>query len=295
MTEKSSIIIPTVNNSQYLIFCINSIKKNSFFSHEIIVHLNGSDPKTENFLKNSKISYTKSNSNIGLCSGVNLASKKATTDFIIYAHDDMYFLPKWDYHLFNEVNAINHNNFYLSMTQLSHTIGVKDNLQHIHFDCGSSLEIFDEKKLLSHYDNFVFRDLQGSHWAPHIIHKDLWNKVAGFSEEFNPGFASDPDLNMKLWNNGVRIFKGVSLSRVYHFGSLTTRKNKDVTPNKGKITFLMKWKITVDFFTKHYLKRGEIYDGPLKNPTKNISFFIDLFSAKLKYYLYLLLCLIKKS
>ena len=31
---------------------------------------------------------------------------------------------------------------------------------------------------------------------------------------------------MKLWQEGVRIFKGVSKSRLYHFGSITTRKNK---------------------------------------------------------------------
>ena len=111
MLEKSTIIIPTVDNCEYLIFCINSIKKNSFFNHEIIVHLNGLDHESEAFLKDSKIHYTKSNINIGLCSGVNLASKQATTNFIIYAHDDMYFLPKWDFYLFNEVNDINHNNF----------------------------------------------------------------------------------------------------------------------------------------------------------------------------------------
>ena len=50
--------------------------------------------------------------------------------------------------------------------------------------------------------------------------------IGGFSEEFNPGFASDPDLNMKLWLEGNRIFKSVSQSRFYHFGSLTTRKIK---------------------------------------------------------------------
>ena len=56
--------------------------------------------------------------------------------------------------------------------------------------------------------NLNLDDLQGSHWAPHLIHKSIWNKVGGFSEEFNPGFASDPDLNMKLWKENVRIFKG---------------------------------------------------------------------------------------
>ena len=38
------------------------------------------------------------------------------------------------------------------------------------------------------------------------LKKDLWEKVGGFSEEFNPGFASDPDLNMKLWIEGILEF-----------------------------------------------------------------------------------------
>ena len=35
-----SIIIPTLNNLEYLKFCIYSIKKNSKFNHEIIPHVN---------------------------------------------------------------------------------------------------------------------------------------------------------------------------------------------------------------------------------------------------------------
>ena len=54
---------------------------------------NGDDLETENFLNLQNIKYTKSSINIGLCSGVNLASKKTTAEYIVYAHDDMYFLP----------------------------------------------------------------------------------------------------------------------------------------------------------------------------------------------------------
>jgi glycosyltransferase involved in cell wall biosynthesis len=35
-----SIIIPTFNNLDYLKMCISSIKKNSKFKHQIIVHVN---------------------------------------------------------------------------------------------------------------------------------------------------------------------------------------------------------------------------------------------------------------
>ena len=100
MLNKFSIVIPTFENSDYLKLCINSILKNSFFSHQIIVHINGYDKNTEKILLDQKITYTKSIRNIGLCSGVNIASKKATTNYILYAHDDMYFLPNWDLALY---------------------------------------------------------------------------------------------------------------------------------------------------------------------------------------------------
>ena len=285
MNKKSTIIIPSYQNSLYLKLCIQSILKHSFYDHQIIVHLNGPDSLSENFLNKEKILYTKSNENIGLCSAVNIAATKSDTKFILYAHDDMYFLPKWDFYLFDEINRISHNKYYLSLTQISHTKGVKGNLQHIHFDCGSNLDSFDENKLLDNFEKFDFRNLQGSHWAPHIIHKDTWNAVGGFSEEFNPGFASDPDLNMKLWKYGVRIFKGVSKSRVYHFGSLTARKNKNVDRNNGKMTFLLKWRLTVDFFTKHYLRRGTTYYEPLEDPVKNISYYLDYTKSIIKYFI----------
>jgi len=279
-----SIIIPTYKNYNYCKLTIDSIKKNSSFAHEIIVHLNGIDETTENYLKNEKILYTKSSENIGLCSGVNNAYKLSSKNFILYSHDDMYFLPNWDDALVKEMSSINSTKFYLSMTQLAPTGPVKGSIQHIQFDCGDTFENFNEEKLLKNYDTFEFKDLQGSHWAPHLIPKDLWEKVGGFSEEFNPGFASDPDLNMKLWMEGNRIFKSVSNSRLYHFGSVTTRKNKNINRNNGKKTFLLKWKSTVEFFTKHYLRRGEPYDGPLNGPRKNFNYFIDFCISKLKYY-----------
>ena len=39
-----SIVIPTYNNLDYLKLCLNSIKKNSFKDHEVLLHINdGSD------------------------------------------------------------------------------------------------------------------------------------------------------------------------------------------------------------------------------------------------------------
>ena len=77
----------------------------------------------------------------------------------------------------------------------------------IDFDCGSTVENFDEKKFLQNFKKYNYHNFQGSTWAPHLIHKEIWNKVNGFSEEFYPGTGSDPDLNMKLWKLGVEYLK----------------------------------------------------------------------------------------
>jgi len=270
-----SIIIPTLNNFNYLKICLESIKKHSSLNHEIIIHVNEGDDGTLDYVEKQNYKYTYSNKKLGLCSSTNLAAKEATKDFILYSHDDMYFLPNWDLVLKRELLKTSNNLFYLSGTMIGPG-------QHIHFDCGSTHENFDEKKLLENYKNYNFYDYQGSHWAPHLIHKELWNKVSGFSEEFDPGFGSDPDLNMKLWNEGVRYFKGINDFKVYHFGSISLRKKADLIANKGSITFLKKWRITIDFFKKNYLKHGERFYTELADPKKNFTYFLSLLICKIK-------------
>ena len=274
-----SIVIPTFNNLNYLKICFNSLKKNSTYKHEIILHVNEGSDGTLDFVKKNNINYTYSESNIGMCSAVNIAAKKTTTNFILYSHDDMYFCPNWDKALKENMDKINTKLFYLSATMIEKNSG------HIKFDCGTDYSNFDEKKLLENYMNLKSIDFQGSHWAPHLIHKDVWNLVGGFSEEFNPGIGSDPDLNMKLWREGVRIFKGLSQFKVYHFSSISLRKKPNLKRNKGSKIFLKKWGITTVFFKKHYLKSDTPYSGPLNDPKKNLNYLISLIICKLKYLL----------
>ena len=276
-----SIIIPTLNNLEYLKTCIKSIKKNSFYNHEIIPHVNIGTDGTIDYLKNENIKYTYTDYNSGICEGMNLAAKKASFEYILYAHDDFYFCPDWDCVLKNEIDKIGHNNFYLSGTMV--------NNGQIDFDCGKNLENFDEKKFLKNFKNFNFYDFQGSTWAPHLIHKDIWNKVGGFSEEYYPGTGSDPDLNMKLWNLGIRIFKGLNDFKVYHFGSVVTRRYKNhptiktESGSRGAKIFLLKWGFSINFFKKYILKSDTKFTKPLEEPKKNLNYLINLFLCKLNF------------
>ena len=272
-----SIIIPTLNNLKYLKFCLNSLKKNSKLNNEIVVHVNeDKNNKTRDYLRSEKIKFTFTKDNVGLCSAINIVAKKTSNKYLIYAHDDMYFCPGWEEPLVNEIKSINHNLFYFSGSM------IEPNSGHIKFNCGETIEDFDEKKLLNNLKNLNIDDHQGSHFAPHCVHREIWDLVGGFSEEFNPGIGSDPDFNMKLWKKGCRIFKGLSAFKVYHFGSLTTRKNKNVIQNRGDVTFLKKWGITTSFFKKYYLRSRTVYKGPLNEPNKDLIYYFSLIKSKFK-------------
>ena len=276
-----SIIIPTLNNLNYLKFCIYSIEKNSKFDNEIIPHVNIGNDGTLEFLKEKKIDFTYTAYNSGICEGMNLAAKKSSTNYILYAHDDFYFCPDWDVILKKELDLIKHKYFYLSGTMM--------NNGQIKFNCGDEPENFDEKKFLNEYINYNYFDFQGSTWAPHLIHKDIWNDVGGFSEEFFPGTGSDPDLNKKLWDKGVRVFKGINNFKVYHFGSIVTRRYKNhptiktESGSRGAKIFLLKWGISINFFKKFILKSDTPFVGSLKEPKKNLYYFLNFFICKINF------------
>ena len=280
-----SIIIPTYNNLDYLKLCISSIKKNSFYDHEILIHVNDGSDGTLEFVKKNNFIYSYSEKNTGLCTGCNNVAKKSSYNYLLYSHDDMYFCPNWDKILLEEVKLIEHNKFYLSSIMINGDPKLKG---HLNFGAGDTVYNFDESKLLKNFDKLKHADFQGSTWAPHLIHKDIWNRVGGFSEEFSPGIGSDPDLNMKLWKAGVRIFKALGKSKIYHFGSVTVRKKKDINFKKklgsraNKI-FLLKWGITIKFFKKYYLRSDTKYEGILVEPKKNINYYLDLIKVKLTY------------
>ena len=288
-----SILIPSYNNLEYLKNCIKSLKKNSKYSHQIIIHINeGTDGSLE-YVKENNLEYTFSNENIGMPKALNKSSELAKFDYILISHDDFYYCPGWDVELVNNVNFIGHNNFYLSSTMVG--------AGQVEFDAGQTVDNFDETKLLNNLEKIKTIDFQGTTKCPGLIHKEVWKRVGGWSEEFSPTGGDDTDFAMKLWKINIRIFKGLGKSLAYHFGSITTRK-KDKSlftylGSRGNKIFLKKWGYNINFFEKFFLKSGldknknlifNEYTGPLKEPKKDLNFYVELIKGKFKiFYLYL--------
>jgi len=108
------------------------------------------------------------------------------------------------------------------------------------------------------------------------VHRDIWDLAGGYSVEFSPGLYSDNDFSAKLFLCGVRYFKGVNKSRVYHFEARSTGR---VKKNRGNRQFLFKWGIASSAFMKYILHRGDAFTVP---GTKKKSIKPALWRSRLK-------------
>ncbi len=254
MKAEYSILIPTWNNLDLLKNCIKSIRKHSSRSFQILVFVNEGKDGTEQWLREEAIEYIASGKNEGICLAMNKLRKLATAPTLCYLNDDMYVLPSWDDYILNELTELEVDDYFISSTMIEPNAA--GNTCSINGDFGSDLETFAEDELIASYASFSFQDWQGSSWPPLWISTQLWDKIGGFSEEFSPGMYSDPDMAMKAWQANVRYFKGIGKSRVYHFGSKSTRRSG---MNEGRKTFINKWGITSRYFYKYYLLLNSHY------------------------------------
>ncbi|RKX25551.1 MAG: glycosyltransferase family 2 protein [Candidatus Zixiibacteriota bacterium] len=252
-----SIIIPTWNNLEYLKCCVESIRKNSTHIHQVVLHINEGTDGTIQWTRENRIDYSRSETNIGICKACNAAFKLTRASYIVYANDDMYFCPQWDKHILNEIKKYGRDDFFFSATMIEPRETGNPAVIAPH-DFGDDPADFQEEKLLARLDELASlkADWWGGCWPPSVMHRNLWQKVGGYSEEYFPGYYSDPDLAMKLWQTGVRNFRGIGRSLVYHFMSKSTGKT-NASPKEGYKMFMKKWHIRPGFFYKRYLKMGQ--------------------------------------
>ncbi|MCX6185909.1 MAG: glycosyltransferase [Bacteroidetes bacterium] len=266
-----SIIIPSWNNLEMLKCCIQSIYDNSFYKHQIIVHINEGVDGSLAWIKEQKIDYTHSDTNAGVCYSVNAMASLSNTNYVVFLNDDMYVCKNWDKHLYDCIMSLPNTNFYISGTMIE-PLASNNKCAIAPHNFGRIPEEFDRLAL----DEFALivkkNDWFGSCWPPSVVHKSVWDKVGGYSEEFSPGMYSDPDFAMKLWEHGIRHFQGIGASLVYHFQSRSTGR---VVKNNGRKQFAQKWGIPASYFYKNVLQLGSEFKPESKlKMNKNVAYFV---------------------
>lgn len=243
-----SIVIPSWNNLEYLKLCVESVKKNSNFEHEILVHINDGSDGSLKWVKSQGIKYTHTAKNVGVCLSVNHLVAQAKHDWVLYMNDDMVAAPGWDKAFVKAVESVDTELALFFGTLIQPENGGNDIIIKQNF--GASAATFDETKFLQQYLMDGRGDKEGAALQPTLVHKKWWGIVGGYSLEFSPGMSSDDDLLMKFWVTGCRIFRIVGASRFYHFGCISTGRIKH---NLGGRIFVMKWGVTQIEFHRLYL------------------------------------------
>lgn len=254
-----SVLIPTWNNLPCLQRCIQAIRTHSTSHLQLIVIVNeGQDGSLAWLLSQEDIAVVHAAENVGICYALNSARSLIKAPYLIYLNDDMMVLPGWETSLLAEAHSIGHDNFLLSGTMIE----PRDtgNLCVIVADYGHSVDSYREDELLENVNKLEKVDWMGATWPPVMLSTVMWDLIGGLSAEFSPGMYSDPDLSMKLYQAGVRLFKGIGKSRVYHFGSQSTGR---IRHNTGRRMFLLKWGMTSRSFTQGILRSGQPFAGPL--------------------------------
>jgi GT2 family glycosyltransferase len=257
-----TVVIPSWNNLACLRLCVESIRRNSTFPHQVVVHVNDGADGTLDWVRAQGLDHTWSEGNAGVCFGVNAAAALAATDLVAYVNDDMYACPGWDAALAAVAERIGHERFMLSGTLIEPGGKTPGSLRP--HDYGGGPENFREADLLADLPRLVRGDWSGATSPPTLVHRSLWTLVGGYSIEFSPGMGSDPDLSMKLWLAGVREFVGVGASRLYHFRHKTV--GRDLVLNQGNDTFALKYGWPISYFLGEVLRWGQDYAGPLPDP-----------------------------
>jgi len=240
-----------------------------------VIHVNEGTDGSLDWVRDNGFSFTYSRENIGVCWAMNALRSLADAEYLVFMNDDMYVCPGWDEALVSEIDTLPGPEFCLSATLLQpRKFWEKSVISPANY--GETIETFDEGRLLAEYMNYPHGDWSGSTWPPIVLHRDMWDLAGGFSVEFSPGLYSDPDLSAKLYMAGVRHFKGVDKSRVYHFEARSTGR---VRKNKGSRQFLFKWGITSSAFMMHILHRGERYGAASKG---RLGLLHSLFRSRMK-------------
>lgn len=263
-----SIVIPTWNNLPYIKLLVESLRKNSKYKHQILIHVNdGSDGSLE-WIREQGIEHSASPDNIGICFAVNRVAALATQKYLVYMNDGMVALPGWDEALPSYAQEFGDQRFMLSATMVEPR--ETGNKCVVVADFGQSAEQWNGPLALSSSAGLKRSNWQGSTWPPTMVPTWMWQEVGGYSTEFSPGMSSDNDFTMKLYHAGCRLFLGVGSSLVYHFACVSTGRIKK---NDGRKQFLRKWSVTQGDIDKQVLHRGEAAEVPFAVDSVDMSQF----------------------
>ena len=259
---KTSIIIISYNNLEYLKQCLKSIKKyTAKNSYELIVVDNASDSKTIKWLKRQKIKVIFNKENLGFPKGCNQGIKLANpNNDILLLNNDTIVTKNWLKNL--KICLYSNSN----IGAVGPVCNQNENKQGVNFTYHNFLEM-QEKAIINNISN-------PQKWEEKVfligyallIKNEVIKKIKELDEKYSPGYIEDNDLSISIIKLGYKLFLCHDVF-IHHY--LGTSFRKDLTKfypilNKNRHYFYQKW----HFKTEEFDNIKELSLPLINNPTK---------------------------
>ncbi len=234
LKDKLSIVILNYNNKDIIFKSINSLLKyNDLYNYEIIVVDNGSTDGSFELLKSkykNKIKLYKNTKN-GCSSGRNLGVNKSSREYILFLDSDQWVTNK--YFLISYEKLLKQNN-----------VGLIGWAAGFFNDSGVSYYVVDSFPYRYMPQNMLGRsDISYLGSGGMLVKKDLFNKVSGFDEAYDPTCYEDTDFSLKVLNEGKKIVYCPYLG-IIHLPHQTTKDGSEAHTKvllKKREYFKNKW------------------------------------------------------
>ncbi|MEK9767528.1 MAG: glycosyltransferase [Betaproteobacteria bacterium] len=226
-----SVILPSYRNPEYLDLCLSSIVNHQTKENEIIVILDGFVEESEQVVQKYKgIKVMRFPTNQGMQRAINYGVFQAKNEWLFIINDDNVFPENWDKHL--ELSISDPETVY-TVNQIEPT-GPGMFMFPVR-DCGTDVNSFDmsafleeEQKLREdHVEKGTTLTDWGGRIFPFVMQKRYFMAAGGFDVFYNSPNICDWDFFLKLELMGKLRFLRTNRLSLYHFGSVSTKKNKE--------------------------------------------------------------------
>jgi hypothetical protein len=232
-----SIIILNVNEKDFILPCLNSIKSMNFpYKYEIIVVDNGSTDNSQEFIKKNfpYVKLIENKENLGYAEGNNIGAKVAKGKYLVLLNNDTQVTKNWLSNL-------------LKVAESDEKIGI----------CAPKQLMGDKKTILygggainyiglSYSINMYKKDFKETETketafasgAALFIRKDIVDKIGLFDKDYFI-YHEDVDLSWRVRLAGYKVMY-VPTSIIYHYFKFKRRPQKMYLLEKNRLMTILK-------------------------------------------------------
>jgi GT2 family glycosyltransferase len=209
--RRLSVIIPTWNRLRYLRRCLESLRRNSFYSNEIIFVDNNSQDGTVEYLRQqADVRTIYCDEEMRVTRAANIGAAAATSDIVGFLNDDVEVMPGWDLELAellaNEPRAGAAIPLIVNGHGIVTAAGHYEKVVSLAYPWVGQLEFLDSRGVV----NPRLEDLPHVHTPRECDHGDFpfltracLERVGPLDEGFRHYFA-DPDYGFRVQQAGFR-------------------------------------------------------------------------------------------